>query len=82
MRITERVPKNDRELEIFYRQTIEKLKGTETALSDEEQKSSIPFNGMIRSLTNRLESLGRENKILRSHIKLLESRISDIERQL
>lgn len=114
------VPKTPAELERFYLDAIEKLQGTTSTLSDEDKKSSIPFNGMISKLDRSVEYIARsikqarfnadnltakvdgaeretkrnrydivtlqrmehENRSLRAQITRLESRISDIERQL
>ena len=68
----ERIPKTDRELEIFYRQTIDKLKGTESTLVDESLKSFIPFISMVQSLNRNHEALAKSIKTNRATMQKLE----------
>lgn len=94
MKIVTIIPKTVRELEQFYRNTIEKLKSTDTTLADEEQKSSIPFLGMLQSVQRQVSALQRDGRQMRQGIgqadpeirrlkgivARLELRVSDLER--
>lgn len=71
-RILERVPRTMREVEQFYRDVINKLKGTTTTLADEEKRSIAPIVGMVSDTNKRLESLARDNRNLRLDIDSLK----------
>jgi hypothetical protein len=82
VRLGKIIPKTERELEQFYRDLIVKVGGTDSTLSDEEQKSSLPIIGMIHAQNRKLEALEREGRNMRSLISRLERRLKDIEGEL
>lgn len=71
-RILERVPRTMREVEQFYRDVINKLKGTTTTLADEEKRSISPIIGMLNDTNRKVESLARDNRNLRLDLDSLK----------
>ena len=70
-RFSKVVPKSELELERFYLDTINKLEGTTTTLSDEEQKSSIPLVGMVHDLKREIVSLSRDTRNMKAELAAL-----------
>ena len=81
-RFSKVVPKSELELERFYLDTINKLEGTTTTLSDEEQKSSIPLVGMVHDLKRVIVSLSRDTRNMKAELAALARRIENIEGEL
>lgn len=97
-RFSKVVPQSPLELERFYLDTINKLENTTSSLADEEQKSGIPVIGMIHDISRRVESLVRDNRnlklsmdnsrleqdnrIMRSQLTKLETRLADLEKRV
>ena len=90
------IPKSAREQEQYFLTVSEKLGNTTATLSDEEQKSNLPFLGMLQAQQRQINALQRdgrndrqrveqaesENRRLRGIVARLEARINDIERSL
>ena len=90
------IPRGEREQEQYFRDVSEKLGGTTATLSDEEQKSAIPFLGMLQAVQRRVNSLERdgrqaqqrndqlatENRQLKIRIAELERKVNDLERSI
>lgn len=90
------VPKSSREQEQYFMQVSEKLGGTTATLSDEEQKSAIPFLGMVQNLARQVTALQREGRRmadraekseqaqrrLEVEVQQLKKRLRDVEGEL
>jgi hypothetical protein len=90
------IPQTDREREQYYLGVADKLGNTSATLSDEEQKSAIPFLGMVQNLTRQLTALQREGRRqadrtekaeqaqrrLEVEVQQLKKRLRDVEGEL
>jgi hypothetical protein len=90
------VPRTPREQEQYFLAVSKKIGGTDAELSDEEQKSAIPFLGMVQNLTRQLTALQREGqrmtervekaehaqRSLASEVQQLKKRLRDVEGEL
>jgi uncharacterized protein involved in exopolysaccharide biosynthesis len=56
------VPRTPREQEQYFLEVSKKIGGTDAELSDEEQKSAIPFLGMVQDLRRQMTALQREGR--------------------
>jgi hypothetical protein len=90
------VPRSARETEQYFLEVSKKIGGTDAELSDEEQKSAIPFLGMVQNLTRQLTALQREGRRntqereraqqamrrLEVEVQQLKKRLRDVEGEL
>ena len=79
-RFSQIVPQSPGEIEQFYLDTIDKLRGTDSTLADEEKKSSLPVVGMVHDLARKLDSLTRDGRNLRLAVDAAIHSIETISR--
>jgi uncharacterized protein involved in exopolysaccharide biosynthesis len=90
------VPRTLREQEQYFLAVSKKIGGTDAELSDEEQKSAIPFLGMVQDLRRQMTALQREGRRmadrtgkaeqgqrrLEVEVQQLKKRLRDVEGEL
>jgi uncharacterized protein involved in exopolysaccharide biosynthesis len=90
------VPRTLREQEQYFLAVSKKIGGTDAELSDEEQKSAIPFLGMVQDLRRQMTALQREGRRmadrteraeqgqrrLEVELQQLKKRLRDVEGEL
>ena len=79
------IPKSQRAFEQYYRDVADTVGGASGTLSDEEQKSAIPFLGMLQDIRRQVLELQREaQKVqrLEMEVKGLKKRMKNVEGEL
>ena len=90
------IPRTPREQEQYFLNVSEKIGGTTATLSDEEQKSNLPFLGMLQAMQRQVNALQRdgrnvqqrndqlasENRQLKTRMAELERKVNDLERSI
>lgn len=75
-RLTEIPPSNPYEIERFYLEVIDKLKGTTVSIEEVDQRSNWPGASIISDLDRAIRDL------ISNAVAPLRSQIADLERQL